>query len=138
MIHRIHWGQESSSGSTARPLLPKSAPEPSTSTTQGATKKPLAKTKANQPAGSPELVSNTPPAPYPSGVEEPVPSGPITKPKSPVSKSGFPRHRAYVEIVTKKRKTGGTDGSTVVEKGQKQQGAVGSLILFLELALNNY
>lgn len=97
--------------------------EPSPSTTE-VTKKPPAKKKTKTPVASLEPTPATPPVPRQKVVDEYVPSGSITKQKPPVSKSGLPRPEVYVEIITKKRKTGETDGSNVAEKETKQQGAV--------------
>jgi len=63
-------------------------------------------------------------------------SVPTTKPKPPVSRSGLPRQEVYVEIITKKRKTGKMDGSSTVEKETEQQGAVCSSNLSPVLVLN--
>lgn len=89
-----------------------------------ATKKPPAKRKAKTPGEPSGPASANPPVPRPNVVDELVLPSATTKPKPPVSKSGLPRPQVYVEIVTKKRKTGKTDGPGTVEKETKPQGAV--------------
>lgn len=89
-----------------------------------ATKKPPAKRKAKTPAEPSGPAPADPPVPRPNVVDEPGLPSATTKPKPPVSKSGLPRPQVYVEIVTKKRKTGKTDGPGAVERETKPQGAV--------------
>ena len=120
---RICSAKDSQSTSTAQ--QPSPIIEPSPSTKKEVPKKTPAKRKAKALV---ESSKSTPviPVPHPNGVDEPVSSS--TKPKPPVSKSRLPEHRAYVQIITKKRKTGQTDGSSTVEKETKQQGAVCFLV----------
>jgi len=100
------------------------------------TKKSLAKRKTKTPAEPPEPTPATLPVPRTNVADEPVSFSTATKPKPPVSKSGLTRPQVYVEIITKKGKTGKADGLSTVEKETKQQGAVCFLILLPVLGLN--
>ncbi|KAF9653914.1 hypothetical protein BDM02DRAFT_3182353 [Thelephora ganbajun] len=112
--------QEPPSTSTARPSLPVTEPPPSA--TKEAAKNPSAKKKSKAPAEPSEPTSIALPVPLSNVVEGPVSSSVTAKPKPSVSKSGLTRPQVYVEIITKKRKTGKTDGSSTAEKESKQQG----------------
>ena len=136
MVYRIHFGQESSSIPNTQPPSPELVTEPPLSMTQEITKKSSAREDSKALAEPPEPTPSTSPVSRPTGVDEPVPSSATAKPKPPVSKSGFPRQQVYVEIITKKRKTGKADGSSAVEKEPEQQGAVGFLVSLPGLGLN--
>jgi hypothetical protein len=107
------------------------------STTQDVTKKSLTKGKTKALAETSELTPGIPPILRLSAAAEPVSSSSIPKPKPPVSKSGFPRSQVYVEIITKKGKTGKVGSSSTVEKESKLQGAVRFLTLSPGLGLND-
>jgi hypothetical protein len=111
--------------------------EPLPSTTQKATKMPSTKKRTKTLAEASEPTPRTSSIALPIATDEPIPSSSIPKPKPPVSKSGFPRSQVYVEIIKKKRKTGRMDGPSTVEKGSKQQGAVGFIILSPGFRLND-
>ena len=96
--------------------------EPSSSTAE-VTKKPPAKKRLKAPKEPSELAPTNPPVPRSNVADELVLSSTTTKPKLPVSKSGLPRPQVYVEIITKKRKTGKMGSPSAVEKETKQQGA---------------
>lgn len=104
---------------------------------QGVTKKSLTKKKTKALVETSEPSPMTPPIPSLNVIDEPVSSNSIPKPKPPVSKLGFPRSQVYVEIITKKRKSGKMDGSSTVEKESKQKGAVGFLISSSGFGLND-
>lgn len=132
MAHGIRPAQESQS--TPVDQLPSLATEPSLPAEKEVTKKPPVR-KRTKAAAKPSESTPTAPPPGPSAPEEHISSGTTSKPRPPVSKSGLTRPQVYVEITTKKRKTGKMDGSSTIEEG-KQQGAVCFPTFSLVLGLN--